>query len=352
MAYLPNKAIHPGKTISSVLEREGISQKSLSERTGLSEKHISQIINGEASITIETSLLFENALGGSASFWINIEKNFQETKARLDRQALMKKEIGLVSPYPYNELSKRGYVEPTSNPEKKVENLWKFFGVNSLLSVRATEEVAFRKKEVPGLKNEVIATWLRCGEIEAKKIKVQQFSESALKKALAELREITVNPAEEFSVQAQNILAQAGVSLVYVPHFKGMRVNGATRWFNENPVLQLSLLWSYADIFWFTLFHEIGHILLHGKKEQFIEFSDKDTSADKEKQADELATDRLISKEAYAGFVKTGDFSPPAIHKFAVSEKIHHGIVAGRLCHEKKAGWKDVAKLRNRLRFA
>src|ERR1700685_4254946 len=96
MAYTPNKAIHPGHAIARELERAGMAQKNLAERTGLSEKHISQIINGEASITVETSLLLENALGGSASFWINLEKKYQETKARLERASLVKKETVLL----------------------------------------------------------------------------------------------------------------------------------------------------------------------------------------------------------------------------------------------------------------
>ena len=89
MAYQPDTAQHPGQTISKILKKEGISQKELSDRTSLTQKHISQIINGEASITMETALMLENVLGGSASFWINLEKNYQETKARIERVSKM-----------------------------------------------------------------------------------------------------------------------------------------------------------------------------------------------------------------------------------------------------------------------
>jgi len=169
MVYNPNKAIHPGYTISKALDREGMTQKSLSERTGLTEKHISQIINGEASITVETALLLENALGGSASFWVNLEKKYQETRARIERISIIKKETEMISKFPYAELAKRGFVEKTTNNYKKVENLWRFFGVNSLSYVQTTETVAYRKKNNLNIKSEVIATWLRCGELESKK---------------------------------------------------------------------------------------------------------------------------------------------------------------------------------------
>jgi len=118
MAYIPNRAIHPGHIVAEALERDGMTQKSLSERTGISEKHLSQIINGEASITVETALALENALGGSASFWNNLEKNYQETKARLERAASLTEEMSILHKFPYLELAKRGYVEQTTNKEK------------------------------------------------------------------------------------------------------------------------------------------------------------------------------------------------------------------------------------------
>ena len=186
MSYQPNIAIHPGRTILELLCREGMTQKSLSERTGTSEKHLSQIINGEASITVETALLLENALGGSASFGTNLEKNFQETRARIERIPLLRRECSFLPNYPYSELAKMGCVESTSSREKRVENLWKFFGVNSLSYVPTTEHIAFRKTGKPGLRSEAIAAWLRCGELESRKQRLGEFSEGALRASLAQ----------------------------------------------------------------------------------------------------------------------------------------------------------------------
>lgn len=356
MVYNPNKAIHPGHIISRSLEREGMSQKNLSERTGLTEKHISQIINGEASITVETALLLENALGGAASFWINLEKNYQETKARLEKTESLKKEIPLMSKFPYSELVKRGYVEQTSNREKRVENLWKFFGVNSLGFVRQTEAVAYRKRMGVSMKSESIAAWLRCGELEARKTSVSPFSDTTLKEATKKLKNLTLKEPEKYSVEAQNILSESGVSLVYVPHFPGTSVNGAVRWVGDLPLVQLSLLGAYADMFWFTLFHEIGHLLLHGKKEKFLEFEQGKGgyllgSEDKEKEADTFAGSELIPQKLYLDFVQSGDFSRLAIVNFAQSIKVHPGVIAGRLCHDKKIKWKEAARIRTRLKF-
>jgi HTH-type transcriptional regulator/antitoxin HigA len=353
MAYKPNKAIHPGYTIAKALEREGMTQKNLCERTGLSEKHLSQIINGSASITVETALLLENALGGAASFWINLEKNYQETKARLERISSVKEETGLVSKFFYNELAKRGYVPQTSSLENKVENLWRFFGVNSLLYVETTESVAYRKKNGVEVKKEGIAAWLRCGELESKKVNLPGYSEKKLKQSLSLIKLLSVKEPEQYSQEIRNILNTCGVSLVYIPHFPGIGVSGAVRWIGNNPLIQLSIYNAWADIFWFNLYHEIGHLLLHGKKEKFIEYDDRDlvTAKGKEAEADKFASDELIPGKSYEEFIDQ-KLSPLGIIEFAKNLGIHPGIVAGRLCHDGKVKWNKVSSLRPRLKFA
>jgi len=353
MAFSPSTRIHPGHVIARTLDREGMTQKNLSARTGLTEKHLSHIINGEASITIETALLLENALGGSAAFWVNLEKNHQEARARETRVEWQRKEAHLVELFPYGELVKRGLVEKVRESEKKVENLWKFFGVNSLNSIKNTEAVAYRKRAGLDVKIEAIATWLRCGEIECKKIDVAEFSSKKVKKSLEELRSLTCTQPEEYSVEAKELLAKAGVCLVYVPHIPGAGVSGAVRWIGDHPLIQLSLLGKYADIFWFNLFHEIGHILLHSKKDKFIEFDKRElsTQQEKEREADTFAGDTLVPAKAYEGFVIYGDYSKKAVSSFAKEIEIDPGIVEGKLSHDKHIPWSKPLGFRERLQF-
>lgn len=353
MGYRPNKTIHPGYTLAKVLESNGMSQKNLGDRTGLSEKHISQIVNGEASISIETALLLENALITSASFWINLEKNYQETTSRLERMAQIKGEAELLPKFPYLELSKRGYVERTSDVLRRVENLWKFFGVNSLEYIPNTEAVDYRKRDGLEVKSETIATWLKCGEIDSKKVNLPEYSEPKLKKSLSIIRSLSIKNPKEFSSEIKKILREAGVSLVYTPHFPGSGVSGAFRWINNNPVIQLSIYYKWADIFWFNLFHEIGHILLHGKKDKFIEFDKKELSQmqEKEKEADEFACDALIPPKEYFEFLKQPVLSRQSIIDFAESLNISPGIVAGRLGHENKVPWHAISPFRYTLKL-
>ena len=159
------------------------------------------------------------------------------------------------------------------------------------------------------------------------------------------------NPAV-FEHKMVELCASFGVAVVFVPYFKNTFVNGATRWVNDKAIVQLSLRGNYSDIFWFTFFHELAHVFKHGKTDQFVEFEDGKhlDSIEKEKEADEFATNTLIPRNEYANFRQKNDFSYGSVTNFANAINISQGIVAGRLSHD-YSDWKQWARIRNRLKF-
>ncbi len=350
MVYQPNKALHPGVGVQRELDYLGMSQKRLAERTGLSEKHISQIINGEASITADTAFLLANALGGAASFWLNLDRNYRETLARLEQEQKAEEEIPELAYFPYNDLVKIGRVEKTANKIERVINLWKFFGVNSFKAIPQTEAVAYRRGYGDGVKKEALAAWLRCGELDVNKLSLSEYDESALKSLLPRIREMTQMLDDKFFATLQSSLSNAGVGLVIAPHLTGTQAHGATRWIGGNPVIQLSARGKDADKIWFTLFHEIGHIFLHGKKGQFISFNKSIKSAE-EDEADLFAVKTLIPQSDYEVFLSQKDFSEKAIRHFAQVQRVHTGIVVGRLKKEGILSYTQFPNLHAKLQI-
>ena len=120
-------------------------------------------------------------------------------------------------------------------------------------------------------------------------------------------------------------------------------------------MIQLSLRGKSDDHLWFTFFHEAGHILLHGKKDVFIESKGEGCrdigGGEKEQEADRFAQDFLIRPERYKTFIKNGRFSEAAIREFAKEIGLAPGIVVGRLQHEKLIPFSRGNALRKRLRF-
>jgi Zn-dependent peptidase ImmA (M78 family) len=110
------------------------------------------------------------------------------------------------------------------------------------------------------------------------------------------------------------------------------------------------------DHLWFTFFHEAGHILLHGKKEVYIEAQEggyqETKGISKEKEADLFAQEILIPKEAYKNFINGNDFSPDRILRFGELIGIAPGIIVGRLQHENIISFSQGNKLKKRFRFS
>src|SRR5690554_4494435 len=111
--FKPNIAIPPGETLQEFLDARNMSQVELARRLGLSTKTVNEIIKGKAPLTPETALSLESVFGTSACFWMSLEANYQETKARLDRDKLIKEEYNLIKEIPYARLSKLGVVPAT-----------------------------------------------------------------------------------------------------------------------------------------------------------------------------------------------------------------------------------------------
>lgn len=346
-SYNPNFAIHPGQTLKDELEFLKLTQVELAQRTGLSEKHISQVMNGSDPITSDTAIKLELALGMPATFWGNLQKNYDLTLARIASERKINKEIKEAKKFIcYSELVTLGFVERTRDWKVKTKNLLKFFGVNSLYSIQITEAIAFRQNSSK-FNQYSLAAWLRCGEIEANKIDVDELNKTSVRKIIPELKKLTLHP-NNLGQKLRELCASVGIAVIYTPYFKNTRVNGSVRWIRNKAVIQLNTRGVYSDIFWFTFFHELGHILLHGVKDEFLYYQEKITNI-KEKEVDNFATNALINSAEFNRLLKCRPLNRQKVETFAKSIGVNVSIVLGRLAHEGMPSWKKIAYLRDRL---
>lgn len=156
-------------------------------------------------------------------------------------------------------------------------------------------------------------------------------------------------PAKEWVERLTTRCAAAGVAVVFTKEIPSAAVSGATRWITKDKALiQLSLKFKSADQIWFTFFHEAGHILLHGKKQLFVEFGVTNES-DVEREANEFARDALIPREhaARLPLLKTRS----GIEQFAEAIGIAPGIVVGRLQRDGFASHSAFNGLKVKLRW-
>lgn len=350
-------AIHPGESLLEVLESRGMSQTELANRIGLHKKTINEIIKGKKPISPNTALKLSIIFGTSEKFWNNLQKNYDETVARLELEKELEKGKLIIPKYTvYPQLVKFGLIKKATTAKEKAENLLHYFSVasfESLSKMYSIENIVFRKSNKGEISEENLKAWLRFGEIEAAKIETKAFSFEKLKLSLPKIKKLNLLEPEEYSGRLVKMLAECGIALVFLPYFKNTYVNGATRWINSNKVtIMVTPKQKMEDILWFTLFHEIGHVLKHSKKENYISFWD-DNNLDenyivREKEADEFASEMIIPQKNWNLFFNNGLFTYSEIRQFAKESKVKPGIVAGRLSKE-TGDWPKYSKLRNRI---
>jgi len=282
--------IPPGELLTETLESLGLSQAELARRMDRPVQAINEIARGSKEITPETAIQLERVLGVAAHIWLGLETEYQHTKARLEDLKRLEEEANLTAKFPCDALARLGWIPKTSNRIERAAHLLAFFGVGSLRVVREAEAVAFRTSRAREAQPEALAAWLRKGALEGQSITTKPFSEPRLRAALPELRRLTTKMPTVFEPAVKNTLASAGVALALLPHLPKTQANGAARWLSpEQALIQLSLRGKWADIFWFTLFHEIGHLLLHGRRDVFIEWVDRGED-NRETEADKFAS--------------------------------------------------------------
>jgi HTH-type transcriptional regulator/antitoxin HigA len=338
--YDPNYGVPPGETLLESIEKLGMSQAELAQRMGRPLKTINEIIKGKAAITADTALQLEKVLRIPASFWNNAECTYREALARREEQKRLERQSAWLREIPLKSLTQFAWIKAWNEPAKQVEELLRFFGVASTAAWRnvwvqgVAGRIAVEFRKSPAFQSDwaALASWLRKGELEAQGIQCADFSADRFKSALTEIRKLTVQRPDTFQESLLRLCAESGVAVTFVPCLPKTHVSGATQWLSSTKaIIQLSLRGKSNDILWFNFFHEAGHILLHGKKQVFIEDGEKDS---KEREADAFASNILIPPIDLQRFRSQGKLTKAGIQRFAQEVGIAPGIVVGRLQHD------------------
>ncbi|MCB9247021.1 MAG: HigA family addiction module antidote protein [Flavobacteriales bacterium] len=339
--YFPQSVPHPGETLAEKLEEMSMGPKEFAIRTGKPEKTITAILKGESSITPDMAVLFETVTSIPAQFWLNAQRGYDEYLARIRHSSILEEATDWSRSFPIAAMAKLGWIEKKTRIQDKANELLTFFGV---ASHDAWEEyyynqklkVAFRISLKSTKEPYAISAWLRQGEIEAANIQVNDYSAQKFQSTLLNIKKLMVSHPDDLFIQLQQLCASAGVKVVHTPCLPKAPLNGSTRWINDTPLIQLTGRYKRNDIFWFTFFHEAGHILLHGKKDVFLEaidYSDKDLQ--KEDEADAFATKWTLSEKEEDEIVSNYHLTSEMVVKYAKKFKTHPAIIIGRLQHRK-----------------
>jgi HTH-type transcriptional regulator/antitoxin HigA len=339
--YRPDYVSPPGETLLETLEMIGMSQAELARRMGRPHKTINEIIQGKTTITPETAVQLERVLGISAGFWIRREQVYQETLARLKEEKELEAHVEWLQNVPVKEMISFGWIKKFDEPLQQLKEVLGFFGIVSPAQWNAIWQAqpvaSFRQSTAYKADPYAVAAWLREGERRALRIDCEAYESDRFKARLHDIRVLTTEPVSILQKQVVEMCAEVGVAVVFVRQLQGTRASGATYWISpDKALLQLSIRYKTNDHLWFTFFHEAAHILLHGKRDAFLEVNNGQEGI-KELEADKFASAILIPSEEWERFVSSitiGRISKAEIRAFADEISIAPGIVVGRLQHE------------------
>jgi addiction module HigA family antidote len=342
--WAPQWTVTPGEILTEALEERGMSQAELARRMARPLKTISEIANGKASVTPDTAIQLERVLGISAGFWNGVEVRFRESIAQQRANEELDAFASWSSRFPQKAMIRHGLIAPERTARETTEDLLSFFKVSSPMGWERQWSRPAASLRHGSLEPDVhaLSAWLRWGEREAVAVPTSTFDRDGVVKALAQVRPLTRWAMIDDAIdRLQAILADHGVVVLVVPELPGARVSGASYWLEESKaVAQLSWRYRSDDQFWFSVFHEIGHIVKDKKGRLQVEdvFEVGEEHVNSESAVDEFARDALIPSGAYMDFVRDGNFAGRSVSTFASELDIAAGIVVGRLQHDLHIG--------------
>jgi HTH-type transcriptional regulator / antitoxin HigA len=328
--FEPDYAVPPGATLKDTIESLDMSQAELAKRADLTVQTINRIIKGDQPITFDTANRLELVTGVPARFWNNLESNYQEQQARIKELEEMERDIAWLKTIPTKELIDRGEIEPQQDKVLLLREVLGFYGVNSVSSWHSVwDEPAVAARRSPCFESHPgpASAWIRMGERQAQKIDCKPYNAAMFSDALVDIRAATVKDPDEFIPLMQDRCAAAGVAVAFVPEMKKVPWNGATEWLSpDKAMILMNIRGKYEDKFWFSFFHEAGHVLHDKKKCVFINNGSEDDPA--EVRANDFAASFLIPSEwnEIIADIK----SAAHIRRLANQIGVSPGIVAGR----------------------
>lgn len=334
-------AFHPGYYIAEVIEDMGITQAEFAKRLGTNGKIVSNLINAQINLSNEIAEKLSAMLGTSVEFWLNLQVAYEAKLIEIHKQKELDSQVKYAEMIDYHYFVNNAKIPSAKSIYDKIINLCKYLKIANLGILSQRDFLVNFRSGVSTIeeKNLVNAqAWLQTALNFSNDIETNPFNAEKLKAYLPEIRSMTVQEPDVFIDRLKEIFAECGVVFVLLPHLKNSGINGAVKWINANRVvLAMNDRRSYADTFWFSLFHEIKHVLQQKIKTVFV--SNKSLGMTQlnenlEIEADNFAQSYLIPDKAYKEFSTTKNITESDIIWFSKKINIHPGLVVGRLQHD------------------
>jgi HTH-type transcriptional regulator / antitoxin HigA len=336
--YEPDWFSKPGDTLAELLSRRQLSYRELAEQLKEDADTVAGVLAGTVAISSRFASRLATCLGGTKEFWIRRQATYEAALSRVAASIPSDAADAWLKQFSSKALVNTGLIRRSGSKHDAIKSFLAFFGVSSPNEwerryANFPNDVVFRNSTAFETNRSSLALWLRQGELEATKVRTSKWDSVVLRASIAELRKFSKwKSPSDFVPALRATCAAAGIAVVFVRAPYGCRASGASRFMSpDKAVVILSFRHLSDDHFWFTFFHEIGHILLHGKDATFVDHEDT-VNNEREAEANAFAATALIPLSRHEELVSLEPRLDPIV-RFAVSVGVAPGVVVGQLQH-------------------
>ncbi len=346
----PHKLLGPGFHIQEEMDERGWTQEDLADVLGVSLKTVNQLLQNKQSITLETAKSLSEAFKQSPQFWMKLDTDYrlqlQAQQTQKEQEVAQRSEI--YEFMPINEMAKLGWIPKTKVLDELILRVKKFWNSDKIDFAR------LREKSLPLFKKSVAhenfdyyaaACWFQMAQNCAKSYTVPEYNKTTLEKLFEELYTFTArkNGIAEFL----SMLNQSGVAFFCLKHLPRTYIDGAAFLANKTPIVVYTCRYNRVDNFWFTIAHEIVHVLKHLSEVQPV-IIDEDimkngSGSEQETEANQMAQKALKHEEILEFFKNSMHYKTrEQIVECAENLEIHKSIVVGALAYNDFLSYKHT----------
>jgi plasmid maintenance system antidote protein VapI len=326
----------PGDSISAALAARSLTIEDLARETELGEDAAQALLRGRYPLGNQLAERLADLIGGSVGFWLRREEMYRRRLPRQTYDSETVSESEFFDRLPIRDMKAFGWLAPFNSATTRAAIL-QFFqssdGGWQENGLSLSKAVAFRTSDGYETNPISVAAWLRQGAIVAERSPCGPLNKDGLSAAIPELRALSrIKEPKIFFPKLMNIGRQNGVVIVFVRTPSGCRASGATYLRTDGAgIVQLSFRYRTDDHFWFTLFHELGHLLLHTGSPLFLEGPEYIPDIE-EQEANEYAAQTLVPSEFGSELASLESGFKP-IMKLARKIGVSPGILVGQMQH-------------------
>jgi len=342
------KKLGLGYFIREQMEIRGWIQEELADVLGISTKHLSSILQDKQALSIENAKKLSITFNTSPQYWLNLDNNYRlwlehEKEELID---VVEAKAVIYSRMPVRDMMKKGWLTPTRDTKVLIQDVKDFWGITELDFQFLEESVMpiCKKSEAFNQFNAAYAaTWFQMAKKISTDYEVPIYNRHSLETLYRVISDYTI--LENGITEFLNDLNSTGVKFFVLPHLEKTYLDGAAFLHEDNPVIVYTARYKRVDNFWFTVAHEIAHVLKHlNDKIPFVLDNFREVSTDrKEIEANTLASKHLKHPEILEFLQLYFDYlTVSKIGECAETVKVHPAIIIGALAFNKTISFRNI----------